>query len=231
MILIVGDTHGNWGALNTLMQKKKPSLVIQCGDFGWWPRMEVKKHGQQKEWLLKGLKVPIGTEVLWVDGNHEDHDDILSMNPQEHEGILCYPQVTYKPRGSTMVLPDGRVVLFFGGAESIDKAWRTPGLDWFPEEIPNVDEFNRAMSHDKVDIVISHTAPDYWVPDICRGDKFNDPTRKALNSILTKYNPSLWYHGHWHKEASGIYKDTKWQSLDYPNHGSSGRWWIELEED
>jgi len=38
------------------------------------------------------------------------------------------------PRGSTFTLPDGSVVMFFGGANSIDQEYRTFGIDWFPEE-------------------------------------------------------------------------------------------------
>ena len=32
-------------------------------------------------------------------------------------------------------LPDGRIVLFMGGADSIDKKYRKIGFDWFPEEL------------------------------------------------------------------------------------------------
>ena len=39
--LIVGDIHGDWGKLNALMQKKQPDIVLQCGDFGWWPQWQV----------------------------------------------------------------------------------------------------------------------------------------------------------------------------------------------
>ena len=42
-IIIAGDFHGNFGPVNTLIAKYKPSMILQCGDFGWWPRF----HGQQ----------------------------------------------------------------------------------------------------------------------------------------------------------------------------------------
>lgn len=32
-ILIVGDLHGNWGSFNNLLNDKKPSIVLQCGDY------------------------------------------------------------------------------------------------------------------------------------------------------------------------------------------------------
>ena len=230
-VMIIGDLHGDWGRINKLIQKKRPSIVLQCGDFGWWPKMEIRKpvlYQSQVRWRLKGIK-PDSSLIYWCDGNHEDHEDLLNMGRRQKEEILCYPQVLYKPRGSTLELPDGRIVLFAGGAESIDKAMRTPGFDWFPEEIPSGTEFNRMMNHPHVDIVVSHTCPEEWVPDVCRGEKLSDPTRGLLSQVLRKYSPSLWYHGHWHHEAKGVSREhgTRWFSLDYPGHG--GRWWMNLE--
>ena len=72
-ILVVGDTHGEWGRLNQLINTKCPDLILQCGDFGWWPKMEVTRpvlYGQQKVWHLNGIK-PKKTRVYWCDGNHE----------------------------------------------------------------------------------------------------------------------------------------------------------------
>ena len=51
-----------------------------------------------------------------------------------------------------MALPDGRTVLFMGGALSVDKAWRTPGYDWFPEESITTGDLDR-LPDVHVDIV------------------------------------------------------------------------------
>ncbi len=229
-ILIVGDLHGDWGALNRLIQKKEPEIVIQCGDFGWWPKMEIRRaiiYTGHSRWMLEGIK-PGSSIVYWCDGNHEDHEDLISKGRQQKHEILCYPGVIYKPRGTVMKLSDGRFVLFAGGGESIDRRMRTPGFDWFPEEIPTGYEHAQLLNHDHIDIVISHTCPSEWVPDVCRGEKLGDPTREILQDVLEKYKPSLWYHGHWHNEAEGVARDsTKWYSLDYPGH--KGRWWRWLD--
>ena len=233
-ILIVGDIHGDWGSLNKLINTKKPTLVLQAGDFGWWPKMEVKQatiYTHEKPWYLEGVKSQ-GAIVRWCDGNHEDHESLDSMGRAQKNEVHCYEGVIYQPRGSTYTLDDGRVVLFAGGGDSIDKSRRTPGFDWFSREIPSDTEHDRMLSHDHVDIVISHTAPTAWIPDVCRGDKFPDPTRLVLQDVLEKYRPALWYHGHWHNEASGTVsrdnKTTRWFSLDYPGH--HGRWWMFLPQ-
>ena len=229
-VIVVGDIHGDWPSLNRLMQKKQPDLVLCCGDFGWWPSMEVQRpvlYGQQSAWLLKGLKVPEGCTVMWCDGNHEDHEGLESMGIHQKEEVWCYEGVVHKPRGTTHELPNGQRILFFGGAASIDKELRTPGFDWFHQEIPTQVQLDRALSAPKCDIVVSHTCPTAWTPDkLPMTGKRDDSTRLVLQDILEYHKPTQWFHGHWHKEGRGEHEGCKWMSLDYPKHG--GRWWIEL---
>lgn len=223
--LIVGDIHGDWGKLNALITKKQPDMVLQCGDFGWWPKMEVVKpvlYGRQKLWSLNGVK-PGNSKIYWCDGNHEEHP-LLMQDGEIHE---MYSNIYHASRGSTLTLPDGRNIMFIGGADSIDKSMRTPGHDWFPEENINNEQYDRLMSCDKIDIVISHTAPDSF--DVVGSEgKIKDLNRVALDAVLEKYKPSLWYFGHWHKHQTGKHNDTYWTCLDYPGHGS--RWWMWLPE-
>lgn len=214
--IVVGDIHGDWGKLNQLISQKKPSIILQCGDFGWWPKMEVTKpvlYGRQKQWDLMGVK-PHGTKVYWCDGNHEQHEIL----PQRGEIQEMYENVFFCQRGSTMRLDDGRVVLFAGGADSIDKDMRTAGHDWFSAENITEKQFDMIMSHERVDIVISHTSPESF--DVAGSEgKIKDVNRIALDAVLEKYSPDLWYFGHWHKAQSGKHKNTRWRCLDYPGHG------------
>ena len=39
-IIVCGDTHGYWRYLNALINKKKPELILQCGDWGFFPNIE-----------------------------------------------------------------------------------------------------------------------------------------------------------------------------------------------
>lgn len=230
-VLIVGDTHGEWGRLNTLINKKKPDIVLQVGDFGWWPQMEVRgQYGYEKGWKLEGVKAQ-DTKVYWCDGNHEDHWNIGQFTPDNPiDPMMLYKGVYYAPRGSTLELPDGRTVLFFGGAWSVDENQRTLGIDWFPEEVPNYSDIDHALGYSKkIDIVISHTCPREWQPrgTVLTVDKDKDPTCKMLSAILDKYKPELWYHGHWHIFREGYRNTTRWTSLDHSS--SRGKWWKWLE--
>lgn len=228
-ILLVGDIHGEFGKLNTLITKKKPCLVLQCGDFGWWPGMSARDMCLQDDYSLQrippwrhdGIKSEV--PVHWCDGNHEDH---LSLETHQDKGdaIELYSNVIFQPRGSVLTLPDGRNVMFFGGATSIDRDMRTPGFDWFHHEVPTLPQLKRAMDYKgRIDIIVSHTAP---VEFAIHGDflcRVDDPTRSDLSHLLQKFQPSKWFFGHWHRDVHGNYGSTEWQCLSYP--GSGRRWW------
>jgi Icc-related predicted phosphoesterase len=231
VILICGDVHGDFRALNILINKQRIkglTQILQCGDFGYWPKFHnttcVGGWGsstvKEKRWNLYSLKnkeIPID----FCDGNHEDHDALDQY--KDHE-IL--PNVFHHKRGSYITLEDGRNVLFMGGADSTDKALRTPGYDWFPQEsISQKDFYN--LPDIKIDIVISHTCPLEF--DIIRdGDSYEPASRKALSFVLEKYKPALWYFGHFHKYREGYNSGCKWVAL---NHSfSGGKWWIKLDD-
>ncbi|HAR38388.1 MAG TPA: hypothetical protein DCS09_07385 [Porphyromonadaceae bacterium] len=224
-IIVVGDLHGDWGALNKLITTKNPAVIMQCGDFGWWPVLEVSRpvlYGRQSKWKLKGIK-PHDTQVYWCDGNHEDHES-LGTATEDRVSVEMYQNVYFMPRGSVLTLPDGRNVMFMGGADSIDKHLRRRGYDWFEEELISFKQADKALSFaGRVDIVISHTCPNEWEPLPDEFGKRTDPCRKVLSAILEKFKPDLWFHGHWHKQNNGVYNGTRWQSLDYPGH--AGKWW------
>jgi Icc-related predicted phosphoesterase len=117
-------------------------------------------------------------------------------------------------RGSLLNLNNINI-LFIGGAESVDKQFRTAGHDWFPEENITQREYNIIMNHpaDSVDVVISHTCPlEFKIAEI--DSKGGDSNRVVLSRVLEKYSPTLWYFGHWHIYLKGKYKNTTWSCLD-----------------
>ena len=148
MIAVCGDFHAEFGKVNQFINSMPLiSTILQCGDFGYWPRFYNFNQGNKK--LIKNKNV----KIYWCDGNHEDFDSIKKI---ENNEIL--PNIFYMKRGSILTLEDGRKVLFIGGAYSIDKDARIPGDTWFPEEeITQKDIYD--LPDEKIDIVISHTAP------------------------------------------------------------------------
>jgi Icc-related predicted phosphoesterase len=218
MIIVIGDLHNAFGRLNDLINKKKVSgleMVICCGDFGYWPN---------KPWAepLTNIK-PQGIPILWCDGNHEDHWAIKDRETDE-----LVPLVFYKPRGSTHVLPDGRRILFMGGADSIDKHRRTEGDTWFREEVITQSDFKN-LPDEKIDIFITHTCPaELHKTMVMRyPEKYMEPSNHALSKLWEMYKPKLWYFGHWHQYKFGELDGTQWFALGAPQFRD--RWWLPLQ--
>lgn len=212
-IIVTGDIHNDWGPLNSLINQKRPELVICCGDFGFWPNLG-RPFSQIK---------PKGAKILWCDGNHEDHWSLRDRTTDE-----LAPDIFYMPRGSTYTLDDGRTIMFMGGADSIDKIMRTEGVDWFREET-----IQQRDLHDlpdvKVDIFITHTCPLQLVDSLRQYyDKPPEPSNYALTELHRIYKPSLWFFGHWHMYREGVLDGTQWYCLSYPYQ--SERWWMYLPE-
>ena len=215
--LITGDIHNRFNWLNTLINKEKPDDIRCAGDFGYWPKF-TDKH----TFPLSYIKLGTAKYLKWIDGNHED---FWSLNQRESDEME--PGIIYMPRGSYDVLPDGRTILYMGGAASIDKAWRTMGIDWFPEETITQKDLTD-LPDIKVDIIISHTCPVELVEELQKNypDKPLEPSNYALTELWNYYNPSLWVFGHWHQYLEKTIRNTKFYCLSAPELGD--RWWMWL---
>jgi len=215
-ILITGDIHNEFGELNTLINKRRPDLIICCGDFGYWPNFKELQP-------LSKIKLQ-GSKILWCDGNHEDHWSLKSRTTNE-----LAPNIFYMPRGSTYKLDDGRTIMFMGGARSIDKQYRKFGYDWFPEEtITQLDLCD--LPEEKIDIFVTHTCPSGLLSTMLKYNSLKDqePSNIALSELWRMYKPDLWFFGHWHHYKEGIYHGTKWYALSAIRFET--KWWMWLPD-
>jgi hypothetical protein len=151
MLVFIGDLHGTVDRLWRLNDIVEPGVpFVQVGDLGWW-RSE-KPHFEK--WGRRAQR-----KLYWIRGNHED----MRMIPLDAEGPVEVAQnIVYIPGGHAMEL-DGRRIGFLGGGASVDYKWRTPGLDWFPEENILPHEEERAMNWGKVDLMVTHAPPQFVI--------------------------------------------------------------------
>lgn len=211
-VLVVGDVHSKWETLNELVTAQNPDIVLQCGDFGYFPRLICKGD---RLYDPNG-KVSENVPILWCDGNHEDHEVLAALRESGGEGRRAYEvaeSVYWQDRGSTIMLPDGRVVLFMGGADSIDKDNREQGRDWFPGELVTRADI-AALPDVEVDIVISHTCPNSFKLPTNFPEKECDPSRQFLDEVFQRYSPTHWFFGHWHEHMLGKAGECSWECLD-----------------
>jgi len=206
-ILAVGDVHGAFERLNYLIDQEKPDIILQVGDFGYWPRLEDQELG--------GINTS-RTRIYFCEGNNDDLDYLNALVKTPGQPVEIAPNLIYMPRGSVLELEDGRRVLFMGGGLSVDRWRRYEGWDWFPEEIITEQDLAH-LPEPPIDIVISHTCPEEFPIEKARRHKSKDvdPSRQMLSRVLHKYHPSFWYFGHWHTCGEGIYQDTAWVCLNW----------------
>jgi len=226
MIIVSGDFHGEFNKVNEFLSSHpKVSTILQCGDFGFWPRLHnttyINTRGKIQRYDQYNLKNK-DTKIFWCDGNHEDFESLKNLKNNE-----IMRNVFYMKRGSILTLEDERKVLFIGGAASNDKKLRIPGYSWFPEELISQEDIYN-LPEEKINIVISHTSPKEFNNVIKESLKYYDPSREALSYVLKKYKPELWYFGHMHLFKQGYDFDCKWTCLSAI--GFDQRWWIPIEE-
>ncbi len=234
-IIIMGDIHADFGALNRFINKKQPDVILQCGDFGWWPHRHLVDRISKNHFFDQyGAKIG-NSKIYWCDGNHENHDDLQERVAAAPDGPIeiPVPGCHYMRRGSVLVLPDGRKVLFFGGAMSTDQEGRTEGDSWWAGEVPTPEDLDYARTQvaahgGRVDIVISHTAPVAFLRQLPKKeidlDRFEDPTVALLDMILEEFRPKQWFFGHFHLHAKGEALGCAWQCMNAEGFGGG---WVE----
>lgn len=183
MIRFIGDVHGRYNSYLKILEES-PYPTIQVGDFG-----------------VGFGPTPFDVWDINIDPNQHKFIRGNHDNPK-----LCKDYPAYIPDGSYS--HDDRI-LYVGGAGSIDRMYRTPGLNWWVDEQLSMAELDSIVDgawNKLPEIIISHECPDFIADAICnaRGyQKYADDnrTRMMLSDLYTNdeiRKPKLHIFGHWH---------------------------------
>lgn len=226
MIYITGDLHGMIDGYRLEQNHfdysglTRDDYLIVVGDFGFvW-------HGTQQDQDNMAFLKELPVTILFIDGNHENFD-ALEQYPVEqwHAGMIhrIADNIIHLMRGQVFLI-EGKRYFTFGGGTSIDKARRTEGVSWWPQEMPNMQEYETGLAtldayEWQVDYVLTHTAPSQIIKRIAPyigKDKLND----YLATIDMELRYTHWYFGHYHVEGDLDAKHTVlFHSFVHPGDG------------
>jgi len=190
-VTIIGDVHGKYDRYHKIIrQTEYVPYSIQIGDFGF------------KYDTLKNVD---STKHLIMPGNHDNYD--TCYNYPHFLGDYGYTSLN-------------RIEFFYyRGANSIDRQYRTIGIDWWEEEQVTIDQFMKARElyrQTKPDIVITHDCPEQIAIQMLEpnGRIYQNITGWALQELFNIHQPKMWFFGHWHKSRQIQYGNTKFVCLD-----------------
>jgi predicted phosphodiesterase len=191
-ITLIGDCHGKYKRYHEIIRKKdRHEYTIQLGDFGF---------------DYTTLKNVDPKNHVFIGGNHDQYDIINDV--PNYLGDYGYVNNF-----------NGIDFFFFRGAYSIDRQYRTIGIDWWENEQVSIDQFMKARElyrETKPDLVITHDCPqDIAAQMLHMGQRtYENITSWALQELYNIHQPKLWFFGHWHRSKTIQHGKTKFMCLD-----------------
>ena len=194
-IRFCGDVHGKWRSFRDLV-RESPYPVRQVGDFG------------------VGFKTEDFFDQCFGDMTSEDFQFIRGNHDHPTEVHECEPHY----------IPDLTVqgdVMYLGGAFSIDYYWRTPGVNWWPDEeasVPLFEKFLKEYEEKCPRIMVTHDCPNFLTAklDPKSGPYIPTRTRYYFEAALTTtlHRPHVWVFGHHHKSFDQVINGTRFICLN-----------------
>lgn len=215
MIFITGDTHFDIDIKKIIDWKKgkyrnisKDDYLIVSGDFGliWFTQKNDVEKRITNFWDHQEFT------TLFIPGNHENYDRLLS---DEFPEVEMFGNKVKQISKSIFMLNRGEVYTienkkFFtmGGGYSIDKAFRTPHVSWWEQELPSTVEYLKALDNlkkvnNEVDFIISHSCSnitfekfyrEFWLLEKKEGEE----SLRAFFDQVEDIKFKKWYFGHFH---------------------------------
>ena len=210
-LFVTGDIHqsvdihklssSNFKIKNDLT--KNDTLVI-TGDIGLVWNYGQTPFGEEKYWRNWLNNKPWTT--FCTLGNHEAYNLIETFPTVEFCGGRARKitdSIYYEIRGEIYNL-NGKICLSLGGAESMDKEFRTEGISWWSQEQITEDDIRRARKNlkrynYKVDYIFTHTGGINVSSFLGFTPTISDV---RLDEVLHEIEYSHHYCGHYHVDMN-----------------------------
>lgn len=205
-VALAGDWHGSTLAAGAAFHEARRAgadVLVQLGDLGVWPGHEGQEYLDTLEYLADKYMLPL----LFIDGNHEDFPQLNAAHRHETGVGVLRPNVLHLRRGTVWTWAGYRFGAL-GGAPSIDKGTRLPGVSWWPEEVVTEADVTSLLENtgdEPLDVLLTHdTVSDAPLPT----RRFPLPgavqmecdiSRQQLSRVTAQVTPQLLVHGHYHE--------------------------------
>jgi predicted phosphodiesterase len=215
-IRIIGDVHGSkyqYESIANLFTNANISGSIQVGDMG-------VGFSQSDHWHESLNTFMTDNNARMIRGNHDNPD-------------MCRGQMVN-------CIADGFVennVMYVGGAWSIDRDYRTPGVNWWAAEELSAEQMDQVFGTycvAKPDVMITHDCPTLaayhmFVRSGLRtyggSTLYLTRTGELFQRMFEVHQPKFWFHGHWHhtveRDIDGTHfhclGEFDWVDFDFAN--------------
>lgn len=190
-ITILADVHGKYRRMHEIIREKdRHEYIVQVGDLGF--SYDTLDNIDPNKFKI-------------VSGNHDNMDKIIHIS--HYLGDYGFTTL------------NGISFFFYRGAYSIDRQYRTIGIDYWANEENNIDTFMKARDlyrEIKPDIFLAHDCPDFMVPQYIgpHARRYENITGWALGELYKIHQPKLFIHGHYHVSKTTMYGETKFICLN-----------------
>lgn len=200
-VAVSGDWHSDqdYGAEIVKHFSDRTKAFIHVGDFGYFDPDDMVRVSMALQ--------KVGAKMYWIDGNHENHARINSLE-RDSEGLAEIHPNLYHVRRGAFIEVDGHTWLLNGGASSVDRLWRKSGIDWWPEELVQWGQI-REVPDTKVSVLVTHETP--YITEVLLEIKDSpdnpwplqdleiaESQVALLENLVLANRPEHVYHGHWH---------------------------------
>lgn len=228
-VLLAGDWHGDLPFAQSCIEwgySVGVSTFVQLGDLNYMADDEGRR-------FLTGLATWLDlfdADLLWLDGNHEDHSALNALPLDPATGLRpVESRIWHLPRGFRWQW-HGHTWMALGGAHSVDRSARTPHT-WWPGEVLSDSDVAYATRPGEVTMLLTHDMPSqahlprldghsYWPEhDLAAAEAH----RARVGAVVDAVQPAHVWHGHHHHRYDQTVPRDQRQPLTVHGLGCNGQ--------